>query len=125
MVSERDRFARKLRQQSTKPEDILWTLLRGRKLGGVKFRRQIAILGYTVDFLSFERRLIIELDGRQHDWDRDYDAARTEEIERHGFMLLRFRNHEVLNDPDAVVARIGRACTTESPLLEGEGLGEV
>jgi very-short-patch-repair endonuclease len=125
MVSERDCFARRLRQRSTKPEDILWTLLRGRKLGGVKFRRQVAVLGYTVDFLSFERRLIIELDGRQHDWERDYDAARTEEIERHGFMLLRFRNDAVLNDLDAVVARIEAACMSESPLLEGEGLGEV
>ncbi|AZO80935.1 MULTISPECIES: DUF559 domain-containing protein [unclassified Bosea (in: a-proteobacteria)] len=124
MVSERDHFARKLRQRSTKPEDILWTLLRGRKLAGVKFRRQVVVLGYTVDFLSFERRLIIELDGRQHDWDRDYDATRTEEIERHGFMLIRFRNDEVLNDLDAVIARIERACATESPLLEGERLGE-
>ena len=125
MVSERDHFARRLRQQSTKPEDILWTALRGRKLAGVKFLRQVSLLGYTVDFLSFERRLVIELDGRQHAWDRDYDAARTEEIERHGFMLLRFRNDEVLNDLDAVVARIKAAGATESPLLEGEGLGEV
>ena len=124
MVSERDHFARKLRQQSTKPEDILWTILRGRKLAGVKFRRQVAVLRYTVDFLSFERRLIVELDGRQHDWERDYDAARTEEIERHGFMLLRFRNDEVLNDLDSVVARIKRACATESPHLQGEDLGE-
>lgn len=110
MVSERNHFARRLRQQSTKPEDILWTILRGRKLGGVKFRRQVPVLGYTVDFLSFERRLIIELDGRQHNWDRDYDAVRTEEIERHGFILLRFSNDEVLNDPDAVVARIRGVC---------------
>lgn len=111
MVSERDHFARSLRQRSTKPEDILWTLLRGRKFGGVKFRRQVPLLGYTVDFLSFERRLVIELDGRQHDWDRDYDAARSEEIEHHGFMLMRFRNEEVLNDLDSVAARIRAACT--------------
>jgi very-short-patch-repair endonuclease len=63
MVGEHQHFARKLRRQATKPEDILWTLLRGRRFSGVKFRRQVPLLGYTVDFLSFERRLVIELMG--------------------------------------------------------------
>ncbi len=112
MANEHQQFARGLRQRATQPEDILWNLLRGRRLDGMKFRRQAPLLGYTVDFLCFERKLVIEIDGRQHGWDRDYDATRTEEIERHSFLLIRFRNDEVLNDRDAVIARIRAARAT-------------
>jgi very-short-patch-repair endonuclease len=123
MATERQDFARKLRRHSTKPEDILWDLLRAGRLDGLKFRRQVPLLAYTVDFLCFQRKLIIELDGRQHDGEREYDAARTQEIERHGFVVIRFRNDLVLNDRDAVIAAIREAAgtTTENPLLEGEG----
>jgi very-short-patch-repair endonuclease len=112
MADEHRQFARRLRRQATEPEDILWDLLRGRRLDGMKFRRQEPLLGYTVDFICLERKLVIEVDGHQHGWERDYDAARTQEIERHGFMLIRFRNEEVLNDRDAVIARIRAACAT-------------
>jgi very-short-patch-repair endonuclease len=74
-------------------------------------------LGGGVHFLCPERKLVIELDGRQHGWDQDYDASRTNEIERHGFMLIRFRNDEVLDDRDSVIARIRAACSTQNPLL--------
>ena len=123
MIGEHQHFARKLRRQATKPEDVLWRLLRGRRFRGVKFRRQVPLLGYTVDFLSFERKLVIELDGRQHHVQHDYDAVRTDEIERHGFMLIRFRNEDVLNNLDAVVARIGAACAVEGNIPERRGLG--
>ncbi|WNJ88222.1 endonuclease domain-containing protein [Bosea sp. 685] len=72
-------------------------------------RRQVPLLGYTVDFLCVERRLIVEIDGRQHDWERDYDITRTQEIERHGFTLLRFSNVQVRDDRDAVLAAIRKA----------------
>ena len=109
MVSEQQSFARKLRRQATKPEDILWELVRGRRIDGLKFRRQAPFLAYTADFLCFERKLVVEIDGRQHLADRDYDATRTAEIESHGFVLIRFSNEEVLNDRDAVVAKIRAA----------------
>ena len=109
MTTEQRLFARRLRRQATKPEDILWDLLRARRLDGLKFRRQVPLLAYTVDFLCFERKLVIELDGRQHGWERAYDAARTEEIERHGFTLLRFDNTLVIDDRDAVLAAIRQA----------------
>jgi very-short-patch-repair endonuclease len=112
MTTKQRRFARQLRAQSTKPEDLLWDLLRNRRLGGAKFRRQAPFLAYTVDFLCFEHKLIIELDGRQHAVERDYDAARTEEIERHGFTVLRFLNEAVLNDLDTVIAKIRQALAT-------------
>ena len=111
MASEQQDFARKLRRQATRPEDILWELVRNRRLDDLKFRRQAPLLAYTVDFLCFERKLIVEIDGRQHRWDRDYDVARTAEIESHGFVLIRFRNEEVLNDRDAVVAKIRAAAS--------------
>lgn len=106
MTTEQRSFARRLRRQATEPEDIIWELLRNRRLGGLKFRRQVPLLGYTVDFLCIDRKLIVEIDGRQHDWEREYDAARTVEIERHGFTVLRFSNAQVLNDRDGVMAAI-------------------
>ena len=109
MASEQQAFARKLRRQETRPEDILWELVRGRRIDGLQFRRQAPVLAYTADFLCFERKLIVEIDGRQHLADRDYDAVRTAEIESHGFVLIRFSNEEVLTDRDAVVARIRAA----------------
>ena len=119
MATERQTFARKLRRQSTTPEDIVWSLLRAHRLDGLKFRRQVPLLGYTVDFLCHQRKLVIELDGAQHDAERDYDEARTQEIERHGFTLIRFPNETVLNDRDAVIAAIREAAgtATENPLL--------
>lgn len=109
MTTEQRQFARKLRQHSTEPEDILWSLLRNRQLDGLKFRRQVPLLGYTVDFICIDRKLIVEIDGRQHRREADYDAARTEEIERHGFKIIRFSNAEVLDDRDAVIAAIRKA----------------
>ena len=109
MTSERRQFARQLRQSSTGPEDVLWSLLRNRQLDGLKFRRQVPLLGYTVDFVCVDRKLIIEIDGRQHHWEAGYDAARTEEIERHGFNVVLFSNAEVLNDRDGVIVAIRKA----------------
>jgi len=103
-----------LRKGSTAAEDALWQALRGRRLNGLKFRRQAPFLSYTVDFLCFERKLIIELDGKQHAWFAEYDGRRTEEIERHGFRVLRFRNDEVLNDLDGVLARVAESAALPS-----------
>jgi len=109
MTSEQRHFARRLRRQATEPEDILWSLLRNRRLDGLKFRRQVPLLGYTLDFVCIDRRLIVEVDGRQHGWKADYDAERTAEIERFGFTVIRFRNAEIIDDRDAVLAAIRAA----------------
>jgi len=109
MTTEQRQFARKLRGHATKPEDILWSLLRNRQLNGLKFRRQVPLLSYTVDFICIDRKLIVEIDGRQHRWEADYDAARTAEIEQHGFKVIRFSNAEVVDDRDAVIAAIRKA----------------
>ena len=122
MVREPRAFARSLRKTPTKAEDVLWQVLRGRRLVGLKFRRQVPFLSYTVDFLCFERKLIVEIDGAQHGWYADYDARRTRELEDHGFAVLRFTNSDVLNDLDTVKLRIltatgfPAACTHPRPL---------
>ena len=109
VTTEQRHFARRLRRQATGPEDILWSLLRNRRLAGLKFRRQVPLLGYTLDFVCIDCRLIVEVDGRQHGWEAGYDAERTAEIERFGFTVIRFRNAEIIDDRDAVLAAIRKA----------------
>ncbi|MBN2408270.1 MAG: DUF559 domain-containing protein [Candidatus Aminicenantes bacterium] len=65
MYPDRDDFARALRKRSTEAENLLWKKLRAKRLNGLKFRRQEPIGGYIVDFVCFERKVIIELDGGQ------------------------------------------------------------
>ena len=73
MPKEPRQFARALRKAATPAEDTLWQALRGRRLDRLKFKRQVPILAYTVDFLCFERKLVIEIDGKQHDIHDVYD----------------------------------------------------
>jgi very-short-patch-repair endonuclease len=110
MTTEPKRFARQLRQHATKAEYVLWQALRGRKFQNLKFKRQVPFNSYTVDFLCFERKITIEIDGKQHDWYKDYDDKRTSEIEAQGFSVLRFTNDDVLLDLEKVLCKIGEAC---------------
>jgi len=99
--------ARDLRRESTDAEYKLWSRLRNRGLK-VKFRRQHPIGPFIVDFFSLEAKLVVELDGGQHDQDanRRADEQRTKFLEDRGYRILRFWNNEVLQDRDAVLARI-------------------
>jgi very-short-patch-repair endonuclease len=106
VVSERRQFARALRKQATKAEDILWSQLRASRFHGAKFRRQTPFDRYVADFYCHASKLVIELDGRQHEWFEDYDAGRTAVIENYGVRVLRFNNAEVCDDLDSVLARI-------------------
>ncbi len=94
--------ARELRKNLTEGEQALWKHLRMRRLAGYKFRRQQPIGPYIVDFVSFERRLIIEVDGGQHFQQVDYDAERTVYLEAQGYQVLRFWNRQVLEEIEAV-----------------------
>ena len=106
MPSERRQFARALRQQTTRAEDILWRTLRGSLFEGAKFRRQVPIDRYVVDFYCHAAKLVVELDGKQHEWFSGYDAGRSEVLERLGLKVIRFANEDVCEDLDAVLARI-------------------
>jgi very-short-patch-repair endonuclease len=111
------RFAQSLRKASTPAEDVLWQALRGRGFQGLKFRRQVPLLRYTVDFLCIVRKLIVEIDGKQHDWYAAYDERRSEEIERHGFVIIRFTNSEVMTALESVQMRIAAAVRPSEPSL--------
>jgi very-short-patch-repair endonuclease len=106
-------FARKLRTNQTDVEKILWFQLRNRQIGGIKFRRQQKIGPYIVDFISYEKRVIIELDGGQHNEKQTHqqDIARTQWLEKEGFTILRFWNNEVINNLQEVLESIQRALT--------------
>ena len=98
--------ARKLRHESTDAERALWRLLRRRQLAGYKFRRQVPAGPYIVDFMCYSPRLVIELDGGQHQAQSAYDAARTRWLEARGFRVIRFWNNQVLQESEAVAQAI-------------------
>jgi adenine-specific DNA-methyltransferase len=105
-IGSTNRFARTLRRNATDAEGKLWQLLRGRRLGGIKFRRQATVGCHVVDFLCAEKRLVVELDGGQHSPERD--AARTARLEALGYRVIRFWNNDALGNTDAVLEAILR-----------------
>ena len=98
--------AKKLRKNMTDAERKLWTHLRSRQLGGVKFRRQHQIGPYVVDFIAFEPKLVIELDGGHHALQLEEDSKRSDWLASNGFTVLRFWNHEVLQQTQNVLQAI-------------------
>ncbi len=107
--------ARALRRNATDAERVLWRHLRDRRLVGFKFRRQVVIGRYIVDFVCLEAKLIVEADGGQHQVLMDEDTRRTSELERLGYRVLRFWNHLILQETEAVLERIRLALVAPSP----------
>jgi very-short-patch-repair endonuclease len=99
--------ARILRNQMTNAERFLWRKLRQQSLD-CTFRRQAPIGPYIVDFVCFERKLVLEIDGGQH-MESQGDTIRDRWLEREGFRVLRFWNHEVLKNVDGVLETIATA----------------
>jgi very-short-patch-repair endonuclease len=102
--------ARKLRKGSTRVEAILWSRLRARQIEGAKFRRQQPIGEFIVDFVCFEKKLVIELDGGQHKQAREKDHQRDRKLTEDGYTVLRFWNNEVLGNLEGVLEVIHRKC---------------
>ena len=98
-------FAKRMRREATLAEQKLWLQLRDRRLAGVKFRRQMPIGPYIVDFISLEQKLIIEVDGSQHNETagRQNDGARTAYLNQQGFRVIRVWNNDVLSRMEAVL----------------------
>jgi very-short-patch-repair endonuclease len=88
--------ARDLRARETLAEDLLWEALRGRRLDGLKFRRQHPVGTFVIDFCCAERRLAVELDGGIHDEQRKHDAEREEILAAAGYRVIRFPNQAVM-----------------------------
>ena len=100
------RRATELRSEQTPAERKLWAYLRGRKIKGVKFRRQHAIGNYIVDFCAVKEKLIIELDGSQHLDQSEYDEERTTYLETQGYNVIRFWNNQVMNNTSESILAI-------------------
>jgi very-short-patch-repair endonuclease len=90
----------------TDAEQHLWRYLRLRQIGGFKFRRQHPVGAYILDFACIEKKLAIELDGGQHNQQYDYDNARSLWLAQQGWQIIRFWNHDVLQNVAGVLERI-------------------
>jgi very-short-patch-repair endonuclease len=101
-------IARTLRQNLTDAERRLWSRLRRQQLEGFCFRRQASLGPYVVDFACFAARLVIEVDGGQHSWRSEQDAARRSWLEADGFHVMRFWNNEVFGNLEGVLEAIRR-----------------
>jgi len=105
VMPEKRQFARRMRRQPTEAEERLWRELRGRRLDGIKVRRQVPFDPYVADFLCAEAMLVIEVDGSQHGGSAR-DEGRTRFFNAKGYRVLRFWNDEVLREMDAVCTTI-------------------
>jgi len=92
-----------MRHEPTPMEARLWSVLRNRQLDGLKFRRQVPLGHYIVDFYCADVRLIIEVDGGGHIDQESHDAVRSEWLESKGYHVIRFTNDEVSNQIDSVI----------------------
>jgi len=124
LIGKTNPFARRLRIDSTEAERLLWQRLRNRQLGGNKFRRQVTIGPFIVDFACIDACLIVEIDGGQHSEERD--AARTAFLQSKGYRVIRFWNNEVLENIDGVLQSILMKIEDQAPSpnplpLAGEG----
>src|SRR3954451_17275059 len=100
--------ARALRRNETDAERTMWHLLRDRRLGGIKFRRQMTIGRYVADFAAIEHRLVIELDGGQHA-DSASDMRRDAFLATEGWRVLRFWNNDAMRNRAGVLEMIQQA----------------
>jgi adenine-specific DNA-methyltransferase len=116
-------FTKELRKNQTDAEKTLWNTLRNRQLNRFKFRRQVSLGRYIVDFVCFESRLIVEVDGGQHADAVPYDETRTRWLGSQGFRVIRFWNNDVLMNLEGVWDRIVEECghtPHPNPLPQGE-----
>ena len=99
----------------TDAERKLWWILRSRRLAGFKFRRQVPMAGYILDFYCVQVRLAVELDGGQHAEPEalEYDQRRSLALNQQGVRVLRFWDDDVLKHSDAVAQSIYDACCAE------------
>lgn len=98
--------ARRLRSAMTDAEQRLWQHLRGKRLGGYKFRRQQPLGQYIADFVCIRPPLVVEADGGQHGAQAEYDTARSRYLQAQGFTVLRFWNHDILQQTESVLEQI-------------------
>jgi len=117
-----NQLAKNLRINQTDAEKILWKLLKSKQLDNTKFRRQQPIGNYIVDFVSLDKKLVIELDGGQHAEDENKDQKRDRWLISQGFKVLRFWNNDVLQNIEGVLESImEKISPSPSPSPQGRG----
>ena len=111
-------MAQNLRKRTTDTEVLLWRHLKAKHFEGLKFRRQQPIGPYIVDFVCFEKKIIVELDGGQHALPEEMgnDKKRDQWFETQGYKVLRFWDNEVLTNTQGVLEVIWRQCLNHPPL---------
>jgi very-short-patch-repair endonuclease len=119
------KIAKRLRGEMTDAERVLWREVRAHRFAGYKFKRQEPLDSYVVDFICYEAKLIIEIDGGQHADKRGADEVRTRWLESQGYCVLRFWNNDVLNNIEGVMQEIEKYLNSEPtpspyPLPQGE-----
>jgi very-short-patch-repair endonuclease len=107
--------ARTLRQNMTEAEMRIWRMLRAHRINGHKFRRQVPIGRYIADFVCHEARLVVEIDGGQHDRSSPRETERNDFLQKEGYRILRFWNNEVLANPDGAQETIVKALAESPP----------
>ena len=117
-------FARGMRSAPTDAEAVLWRQLRAHRFAGHKFKRQQPIGNYILDFVCFEARLVIEVDGGQH-LESASDRLRDEWVRSQGFLVLRFWNNEDFQNLEGVLTRVLEALTPSPQPLSHEGRGAI
>ena len=114
------KYAKQMRSNMTKEESIMWNILRAKRFYGYKFKRQVLIGEYIVDFLCPEKMLVVELDGGQHNTEDKicYDDERSKYLNKQGYKVIRFWNNEVNSNLEGVCDVIKRGLDdTLSPAL--------
>ncbi|MCJ7458208.1 MAG: endonuclease domain-containing protein [candidate division Zixibacteria bacterium] len=105
---------RDLRKRSARSEQIFWDAVRNRKILGKKFLRQYPIFFeymnqkrfFIADFYCYEKRLVVEIDGKNHDLQKEYDELRSYIINNMGINVIRFRNGQIVNNLERVLVRL-------------------
>ena len=107
-------LARKLRRSGTDAERLFWSKVRNRQVDGLKFKRQMPVGDFIADFCCAELKVIVELDGGQHQ-NNSSDVRRTEVLERLGFRVVRFWNNDVLGNVEGVVDQLRAEISKMTP----------
>jgi very-short-patch-repair endonuclease len=115
MAANLAQLSRNLRKQATNAEKLLWARLRGRQVNGFKFRRQQPIGPYIVDFVNFEKRLVVELDGGQHAINKEKDERRDAWLQEEGYEVLRLWDNEVFENLEGTLEAIIEKLLSPSP----------
>jgi very-short-patch-repair endonuclease len=118
-------IARGLRRNATDAEKALWQRLSRRQTGGFKFRRQQPIGKYVVDFVTFDKKLVIELDGGQHKIQKDEDKKRDKWFEEQGFRVLRFWNNDLFENLEGILELVREKLLSPSPDPSRQGRGDM